>query len=316
MNRNYALKRIIEIPITLLGITLLAYVIACLAPGSPLDMMTDPDVRPEEIEAARIRMGLDKPIIIQYLYWLKNVFMLNLGTSYRTRKAVSGMIGECIAPTLLLTVSSVVIALAVSIFIGIKAGLKPKGFWNEIANVFSFITSAVPSFFFALILIYIFAVRLKLLPTNGMYDNAMDVRFGSLIRHLILPLSVLTMTQIGDLIKQTRAAVIEVLKEDYIKTARAKGLPFGRILRKHVIKNSMAPIVTVLGMKLKFIFGGAVVTEQIFNWPGIGKLLVSSISSRDYPTIMGIVLLIATAVLIGNFILDIIYGLLDPQITY
>ncbi|MCI8465396.1 MAG: ABC transporter permease [Lachnospiraceae bacterium] len=317
MKLKYVGKRILIIIPTFIGITILAYFLSAMAPGSPIDMILGTqNLGPDDVARLTKLYGLDQPVIIQYFNWFRLLLQGNLGLSYRTSEPVLSMILSRMGPTLLITLTSVVISVILSIPMGVAAAVKPYSAWDYIASGISFLAAAAPNFFVSLILVYIFGVRLGILPTSGMYTSASAKEFGDLVRHMILPVAVLAFQQIGNLIRQVRGSMLEILQEDYIRTAREKGLKEGRIVIRHGLRNALVPVVTTVGMNLPFIIGGAVVTEQIFSWPGIGSLMVQSINARDYPAIMGITVFIAVVVLIGNLIIDLIYGILDPRISY
>lgn len=317
MRLKYLLKRILMIIPTFLGITVFAYFLSALAPGSPLDrLLVSSQTTQETVEMLRHAYGLDQSLVVQYLRWLVQLIHGNLGVSYRTSEPVLAMVLSRIGPTLLITLTSVFISVALAIPMGIGAAVKPYSLWDYVASGISFLAAATPNFFASLLLVYIFAVTLKLLPTGGMYATTSARSLPDLLSHMVLPVAVLVFQQLGDLIRQVRASLMEVLQEDYIRTAKAKGLSGVQIVIGHALKNALIPVVTVVGMNLPFIIGGAVVTEQIFGWPGIGTLMVQSINARDYPSIMGITVFIAVVVLIGNLLIDLIYGLLDPRISY
>ncbi len=315
--KKYILKRfLIAIP-TFFGITVLVYFISSMAPGSPIEMMlSDPLITAEEVERMRHQMGLDQPVIIQYFWWLAELLKGNLGTSYRTSQPVLAMILERLGPTLLLTLSATVFSVLVAIPLGIMSAYKPYSGWDYISSGLSFVGSSTPNFFAGLILIYVFAVNLKVLPLGGMYESSGNKTFSSLLVHLIMPMLVLSIQQIGSILRQTRGSMMEVLQEDYVRTARAKGLNERTVIVKHALRNALIPVVTVLSSMIPFVIGGAVVTEQIFGWPGLGSLMVQSINSRDYPAIMGITVFIAFVVLVGNILTDIVYGMLDPKVRH
>lgn len=317
MKTKYIIKRLmIAIP-TFLGITMLCYIISSLAPGSPLDyLLSDPNISAEEIARRQAQLGLDQPVIVQYFNWLMEFLRGNLGFSYRTQRSVLVMILERLGPTLLISTASVLLSLIISIPLGILAATKPYSVRDYASSGLSFGLAAMPNFFVGLSLIYIVAVNLKLLPSGGMYDNSGTYQLDDLIRHMILPTLVLSFQQIGSWIRYMRSSMLEVMQEDYIRTARAKGLSGTMVILRHGLKNSLIPVVTVVGMSIPSLIGGAVVTEQIFSWPGVGLLMVSSISARDYPVIMGITVFVAASVLLINILIDIIYGLLDPRISY
>jgi len=314
---KYVGKRLLIAIPTFLGITILVYVLSSMAPGTPLEMIfNDPNATAEQMEQMRHKLGLDQPVYIQYFNWLGQLLQGNMGTSYRTGHAVWADISERIGPTLLLTFSSLAFSIVIAIPLGIMSAYKPYTGWDYISSALSFIGAAIPNFFAGLVFVYLLSVRLKLFPSGGMYDTSGARSFGMLMHHLFLPMLVLSIQQVGSLIRQTRGAMLEVLQEDYIRTARAKGVLEHEILMRHGLQNAFIPVVTRIGMMIPFLVGGAVVTEQIFAWPGLGSLMVLSINSRDYPVIMGITVFIAAAVLIGNMIVDLIYGLLDPKIRY
>ena len=316
MLKHIAKRLLVSIP-TFLGITILVYVLASMAPGSPLEMMfTDSNATAEAMEQMEARLGLDQPVIVQYFRWLGQLFQGNFGNSYRTGHAVWSEVSQRIGPTCLITFSSLLLSILIAIPLGIMSAYKPYSLWDYISSGLSFIGAATPNFFAGLVLIYIFSVQLKILPSSGMYDSSGTHSFSMLLQHMLLPVLVLSIQQVGSLIRQTRGSMLEVLQDDYARTARSKGCREGHVLIRHALRNAMAPVVTRIGSMIPFLIGGAVVTEQLFAWPGLGSLMVLSINSRDYPVIMGITVFIALAVLIGNIIIDLVYGFLDPRIRY
>ena len=316
MLKYVARRLLIMIPI-MLGITVLVYMLASLCPGSPLTMLLqDPQVSAADIEAARTRYGLDQPIIVQYLRWLQNCLSGNLGYSYRTGEPVTKLIGERIVPTLVLTLTGTGMAMLLAIPLGVLAAYKPYSCCDYVASGLSFLGAASPSFFVGLIFIYLFSVKLGILPTGGMYSNLTTKTLLDYLRHLILPASVLMFSQMGMYIRQTRSSLLEVLGEDYIRTARSKGLREDRVVILHGLRNAFIPVVTQFGLSIPTLIGGTVVIEQVFSWPGLGTLMVFSIQSRDYPTIMGITVVVAFVVMIGNMLIELLYGVLDPRIRY
>ncbi len=317
IKRNYILRRLSIIVPTFFGITVLAYIISSMAPGSPLDaLLADPHITEAEIGRRRIALGLDQSVMIQYFNWLKEFLRGNLGFSFKTQRPVSTMILERLGPTILLASSSVLLSLLVALPLGILAAIKPYSTRDYAFSGISFLMAATPNFFAGLVLIYIFAAVLRILPTGGMYDSSGVRSVGILLKHLILPTLVLSFQQIGSWIRYMRGSMLEVMKEEYIRTAKAKGLTRTLVIYRHALKNALIPVVTVVGMSVPSLVGGAVVTEQIFGWPGIGSLMVQSISARDYPVIMGITVVVSAVVLIANLVTDLVYGVLDPRISY
>lgn len=312
--RKFLVKRFLVLIPIFFGVTFLVFLLSNLAPGSPVDAMITPDMNEEQIKDMAVRMGLDQPIIVQYGKWLGRMVRGDFGYSYRTKGAVIGVIGERIGPTLLLTGIVLILSVIIGVLLGVIAACRPYTFWDYLASGISFVGSGVPSFFLALVLIYLLSVKLCWLPTGGMYTNASMQNLADLTKHMILPTTVLTMSISGGYIRQTRSAMLEVMGEEYIKMARARGIKERTVLLRHALRNAMLPIVTSIGMSVPFLVGGSVITEQVFGWPGMGSLMVISISYRDYPVIMGITVYITIAVLIVNVMVDIIYSLFDPKI--
>lgn len=312
---KYILKRFLQAIPTFLIITAVVFFLSNMAPGSPLDMIKAGGELTEEAEAAlRTQYGLDRPLVIRYVTWLAQVFQGNFGISTRTQQPVWNLISERIVPTLILSLSSLGVSLLIAIPVGVMAAVKPYSVWDNISSFLSFVGAAAPNFFIALILVYIFSVKLGVLPAMGMYSGNKGNDMADLLKHLILPCFVMVIQILGNFIKQTRGSMLDVLNEEYVKTARSKGLKEGVVTVKHILRNAWIPIVASIGMTVPLLVGGATVTEQVFGWPGMGSLLILSISQRDYNTIMGITILIAGAVLIANLLIDLIYAYLDPRI--
>lgn len=310
---KYILKRIlIAIPV-LIGITLIDYAIMCLA-GSPLEMLKGPRISDAALQAKEIAAGLDKPLIVQYFVWLWQLLQGNLGYSMKSYEPVSAMIGSHIGPTLLLMGASLALSLLIAVPAGIYSAVKQYSKGDYAVVTASFIGSSIPSFFLALILIYIFTVKLGILPSGGMNTLGMDGSVADTIRHMVLPVTVLAVSLAGSNIRYIRSSFLEILQQDYLRTARAKGIGYKRVIWEHAMRNALLPIVTVIGMQIPMLFGGAVIIEQVFSWPGLGLMTMTAIMGRDYPVIMGVCLLSAVVVLVSNLITDILYALVDPTI--
>lgn len=310
---KYILKRIlIAIPV-LIGITLIDYAIMCLA-GSPLEMLKGPRISDAALQAKEIAAGLDKPLIVQYFVWLFQLLQGNLGYSMKSYEPVGAMIGSHIGPTLLLMGASLTLSLLIAVPAGIYSAVKQYSKGDYAVVTASFIGSSIPSFFQALILIYIFTVKLGILPSGGMNTLGMDGSVADTIRHMVLPVTVLAVSLAGSNIRYIRSSFLEILQQDYLRTARAKGIGYKRVIWKHAMRNALLPIVTVIGMQIPMLFGGAVIIEQVFSWPGLGLMTMTAIMGRDYPVIMGVCLLSAVVVLVSNLITDILYALVDPTI--
>lgn len=312
--KKYIIKRLLIMIPVFFGMTALVFFLSNMTPGSPIDAMITPEMNAADIAELEHRMGLDQPLYVQYLKWLGRLFQGNLGYSYRTSQEVIRVIGERVVPTLTLTLTVLAASVIVGVTLGVVAACKPYSFWDTVASGLSFVGSGMPGFFIALLLIYIFSVNLGILPTGGMYTNASTRSAGDLVKHLVLPTLSMSFASAGNYIRQTRSAMLEVMGEEYVKMARAKGMRERTVLYIHALRNAMLPIVTCIGMSVPNLVGGAVITEQIFGWPGMGSLLVLSVTYRDYPVIMGITMYITIAVLLTNLLMDLIYAVLDPRI--
>ena len=315
--KKYVLKRLLIAIPTFLGITLLVFTLCYFATGSPLELLlSDPNISEAEVARRAEELGLNDPFHEQYFTWMKNMLSGNLGVSYRTSNPVSGMLMDALWPTLLLVLASVLVACLISFPLGIQSARHQNGIWDNISAVFSFLSTSTPSFFLGLVFLSIFSVHLGILPIGGMYDTGKSETMLSLLRHLIMPACVLGSTLVGSLIQYIRSSMLEVMGEDYVRTARSKGLKELVVITKHVLRNSLIPVVTYLGMEIPLLMGGAIVTEQVFSWPGLGSLMLKSINSRDYPTIMGVTIITAVAVMVFNLLTDLLYGVLDPRIRH
>lgn len=312
---KYIIKRIlIAIPV-LIGITIIDYAIMSLA-GSPLEMLAGPRVSQEAIANKEILLGLDKPVIVQYFIWVKQLLQGNLGTSIKSYQSVASMIGSHIGPTLLLMGTSLVVGLLIAVPAGIFSAIHQYKKRDYAVVTLSFVGLSIPGFFLALMLIYLFTVRLGWLPSSGMTTLGTDGGFLDVVRHMIMPVTVLAVSIAGSNIRYVRSAMLEILQSDYLRTATAKGIGRNRVINKHALRNALIPIITVIGMQIPTLFGGSIIVEKIFSWPGLGLMTMNSILSRDYPVIMGVCLLSAVVVLVGNLITDILYALVDPTISY
>ncbi len=313
---TYIAKRLaISIPVLFL-ISVGAFILVHLTPGDPADMYITPDMTPTQIEMTRAALGLDKPLIVQYADWVGNFLTGNLGFSFGNRQPVLDIIEQRLTPTLLLMSLSLFVAYITAIPLGIWAAVRKDSLLDRCIIGWTFLNVSFPPFFLGLALIYIFAVQLDIFPTGGMSVLGSDSDVAELLMHLVLPVIVMASQFSANMIRYVRSSVIDVMQQNYIRTALAKGLSWRQILWHHVLRNSLIPIITVIGTDLPKIIGGAVITEQIFQWPGIGSLTVAAINSRDYPVLMAIVILSAVAVLIANIIIDILYAVIDPRITY
>lgn len=310
---KYILKRIlIAIPV-LIGITVIDYTIMCLA-GSPLEMLQGPRVSEAAVEAKRIALGLDQPVLVQYFVWLGELLQGNMGYSMKSFQPVSAMIGSHIGPTLLLMGVSLLVSLLLAVPAGIYSAIRQYSKGDYAVVTASFLGSSVPGFFLSLLLIYLFTVKLGWLPSSGMTTLGTQGGAADVAKHMVMPVTVLAFSMAGSNIRYIRSAMLEILQQDYLRTARAKGIGRFLVINKHALRNALVPIITVIGMEIPMLFGGAVIIEQVFSWPGLGLMTMSAISNRDFPVIMGVCLLSAIVVLVANLVTDILYALVDPTI--
>jgi peptide/nickel transport system permease protein len=271
-------------------------------------------VSEDAVAAKEILLGLDKPFYVQYWIWLKQLLQGNMGYSMKSYQAVSDMISSHLGPTLLLMGSSFILGLLIALPAGVCSATHQYSKRDYTVVTLSFLGTSIPSFFLSLLLIYIFNVQLNILPSSGMTTLGADGGFFDVLRHMILPVVVLAVGMAGTNIRYIRSAMLEILNKDYLRTARAKGIGRRRVIYKHALRNALVTVVTIFGMQLPMLVGGAVIVEQVFSWPGLGLMTMSAISARDYPVIMGVCLLSAVVVLIGNLLTDILYAVVDPTI--
>ncbi|MEA2528278.1 MAG: peptide/nickel transport system permease protein [Thermomicrobiales bacterium] len=317
---RYLLRRlIISIPV-LFGITLVTYFIVNLAPGDPVSAMIDPEqisaLGPGWLEQQKHALGLDRPLPIRYLLWLKEAAQGNLGFSYTDRQPIADKIVERVWPTLKLMLTVQVLALAIAVPIGVLSAVKQYSWIDYLATIFGFTTISIPAFFLALAAIYVFAVKLRWLPTAGMATIGQPPSLVDALKHLILPAVVLGLGQAAPLIRYTRSSMLETVRQDYVRVARAKGLTERVVVYGHALRNALIPLVTVIALNLPQLLGGTVIIEQIFAWPGMGTLAITAVRGRDYPTIMAINLIGAVAIVVSNLIADVVYAWIDPRIKY
>ncbi len=318
---NYIFKRILLMIPLIFGITLISFSVIHLAPGSPVEVETEMSLKASTQARENLKKlyGLDKPLHIQYFEWLKRFIMLDFGKSFTDGKKVIDKIKERIPVTLTINFLSLILILLIAIPIGVISANKQYSLFDKFTTVFVFIGFSTPTFWLALILMIIFGVTLGWLPISGI--QSIDVsgmgyleRLLDWLKHLILPVGISAFGGIAGLSRYCRSSMLEVLKQDYIRTAKAKGLKESDVIIGHALRNALLPIVTILGLSIPGLIGGSVIFETIFSIPGMGQLFYSSAMSRDYPTIMGILVIGAVLTLIGNLIADIAYAILDPRI--
>ena len=316
---NYLLRRLIILLPSLLGISLILFVLLALAPGDPFgELATNPNIPPEVREALRVKFGIDDPIFVRYVRWLIAMLRGDWGFSFASRVDVDTLILQRIPATLYVVGSSQLVALLVALPVGVYAAVRPYSIFDQIANTFAFIGFSLPTFFTGLLLILIFSVNLGWLPFVYRTDIAATgwQWYWEYIKQAIMPVTVLGLFQAASYTRYVRSAVLDVIRLDYVTTARSKGLDESKVIIKHVVRNALIPVVTLVMLQMPSVFGGAIVTEQIFRIPGIGSLLISAILANDTPVIMAVAFVFACLVLLFNLLADIIYVWLDPRIAY
>lgn len=316
---QFLLRRIlVSIPV-LLGITIAMYVIINLAPGDPVTALMNPEqmanMGPDWVAQQRESLGLNDPLPVRYVKWLEETASGNLGYSSVDRLPVNEKISERIWPTLKLMLVVLVISVIVGVPLGIISALKQYSIVDYLLTISGFLTVSIPSFFLALVLIYIFSLKLDWLPTAGMYTVGQPRNFVDSLQHMILPATVLGLAQAAPIIRYTRASLLETIRQDYVTVARAKGLAERGVVM-HALRNALIPIITIIALNIPMLLGGTVIIEQVFSWPGMGSLAIVSVQGRDYNVLMGINLIAAIMILVSNLIADAIYALVDPRIKY
>jgi ABC-type dipeptide/oligopeptide/nickel transport system permease component len=300
---GYLLRRLVQLGLVLLLVSSLLFFLLRLS-GDPAAMVAGQNASPEAIQNIRHSLGLDRPLWEQYLRFLGGVVTLNLGDSITTRHGALQTVLERVPATAMLTLAAFALALLIAIPVGILCAIRPRAGISRVAMLVAFVGQSMPVFWLGLLLIVVFAVNLHWLPPSG----------GGDLRHLILPAVCLALLPLAKVLRLTRSGMLEVLNQDYVRTARAKGLIEREVVAGHAFRNMLIPVITVIGVDLAQLLGGAVVIETVFGWPGLGRLMVDSVSGRDYPVVQAAVLLIATLVVFLNFGVDVLYRQLDPRI--
>jgi len=307
------LKRLLNAIPLLFMISIIAFLLIKLAPGDPIQSFVTPDMHPDDVARIRKSLGLDQPIHIQYMMWLQNTLSGNLGYSIISKRPVLDMIVERLPATIGLMGASLIVSLVIAIPLGMLTAVKKNTFFDRIANFISYIGISIPSFWFALLLIYLFSLKWGLLPSMGMRtvgeDSILDI-----LKHGILPCTVLAFQNISVYMRYIRSSTIHQLEEDYVQIQYAYGSSKTRVLYNHVLRNVLLPIITIIGLSIPSLVGGAFITETVFSWPGLGLLGVTSIFSFDYPVIMAITLFSSIMLVLGNLVADILYSVVDPRI--
>ena len=319
MSRQYIIRRVLIALPSLLGISIVLFTVLAMAPGDPFgELATNPNIPPEVRLALRAKFGLDDPILSRYLHWLVAMLQGDWGFSFVSRMNVDTLILQRLPTTLIVIGSSQLLAILVALPVGVLAATRPYSLFDQIANTLAFIGFSLPTFFTGLLLILVFSVQLDWLPFVYRADiNATGWQFyWEHIKQSIMPVMVLGLFQGASLVRYVRSSVLDVIRLDYVTTARSKGIGERKVITKHVVRNAMIPVVTLVALQMPIVFGGAIVTEQIFRVPGIGSLLISAMLANDTPVVMAVTFVFAALVVLCNLIADILYGWLDPRIAF
>ena len=316
---QYLLRRLLIAIPSLLGISVVLFTVLALAPGDPFEeLATNPAIPPEVRAALRTSLGLDDPIYLRYVHWLSAMLRGDWGYSFVSRIPVDELILQRLPTTLVIIGTSQILALAIALPVGVYSATRPYSIFDQVANTLAFVGFSLPTFFTGLLFILLFSIMLDWLPF--VYRTEIDATgwrwWWEQVRQSIMPVAVLGLFQGAAWTRFVRSSVLDVIRLDHVTTARAKGLPERRITMRHVVRNALIPVVTLVALQMPAVFGGAIVTEQIFRVPGIGSLLISAILANDTPVIMAVTFVFACLVIFFNLVADILYGWLDPRISY
>jgi peptide/nickel transport system permease protein len=312
---RYLLRRLLQAVVVLGLVSGVGFAVLHLAPGGPAAIYAlTPSMSAEDLARLTRELGLDRPVPEQYLKWIRGVLTGNWGRSYRDGRLVLEIIGERIPATLLLMGSAFGLAVGLGLAAGIVSAVRQYSLFDHLLTFVSMVALSIPTFWLGLMAIYVFAVLLRVLPPGNMGTIGADFALLDRLRHLILPAATLGLVMVATWSRYTRASMLDVIREDYVRTARAKGMPGGAVILKHALRNALIPLITLAGLQLPMMLSGALVAETVFTWPGMGRLFVDSIGYRDYPVLMGLLMLTALLVVAGNLVADLIYAAVDPRV--
>jgi peptide/nickel transport system permease protein len=316
--RQYIFRRLLQMIPTLIGITLIVFAISRMVPGDYITAKASPNMTAEKEAQLREIYGLDKPVAKAYVDWVGNMAMGDMGDSLQHKKPVTKVINTYVWNSVVIAFTSLVLSWIIAIFAGVFSAKFQHSFLDKMITLLIFISMSLPSFFIGLLLILLVSLGLGITPVGGMTTAGLGAHGWEHIKdvahHMLLPTIVLTMISAGSLTRYFRTSMLEVIRQDYIRTARAKGLKERTVIFKHALRNAMIPAITLLGFELPALFGGAIILEKIFIWPGIGQVYLGSISMRDYPFMLGFTIFLAVLTLLGNLLSDVLYGIADPRI--
>ncbi len=313
----YVVRRILTSIPLLLGVTLILFLLMHLMPGGPLAAYAqNPHIRPEDLAKIRHIMGLDKPLWMQYFFWLGAMLTGNFGASLTSGQPVLAMFLSRLPNTLMLMGASLVVSLIIGVLLGVASAIKQYSAFDFTVTTLAFIGYSLPVFWFGVVLMLIFAADLRWFPAGGIHSIASHGGILDLAWHMVLPVTMLSIVSVAGWSRYMRSSMLEVIRQDYVRMARAKGLSEQVVIMKHAFRNALIPLVTLIALSLPGLLGGAIMTEQIFGWPGVGRLFFHALAESDYPLMMAILTISAVAVVVSNLLADIVYAALDPRIRY
>ena len=314
--RRYLARRLLLLVPVLAGVSIVIFLVLHLSPGDPAEIMLGSQATKEDLARLREQMGLNEPLPVQYVHWISHVLRGDLGRSLWMKRPVLPEVLQRLKATLLLTVTALVLSTVVGLAFGVASAAWPRSLLDRFSAAASLFGASMPSFWLGIVLMVIFALWLGWLPASGMFAPYGGGGAGDLLSHLVLPAVTLAAASVTIVARLTRSTMLEALGQDYIRTARAKGLTEGFVVLRHGLKNALIPIVTVIGVQAGYLLGGAVLTETVFAWPGVGTLMVQGILARDFPLVQGCVLVVALSFALINLGVDLLYAWLDPRIRY
>jgi peptide/nickel transport system permease protein len=310
----YFFKRLLwSIPV-LIGVSIIVFMAIRLAPGDPAQLLLGPLATKETLEELRNEMGLNQPLVIQYFHFMTDLLKGDFGRSITYRQDVLPLVFDKLGSSLILGLAALSISIPLGLFLGILSAIKQNTWVDKICMIIPLAGISLPIFWLGLLLILLFSQTLNILPATGMYSAASGGGLTDLINHLILPSLALALVPASVIARMTRSSMLEVIKQDYIRTARSKGAGNVRVTIIHTFRNALIPVVTVLGIQIGYVIGGAVVVETIFSWPGVGQLLLQAVLTRDFPLVVGGTIILSTIFVFSNLFVDLLYGLIDPKI--
>lgn len=310
----YFFQRLLLFVFVLWGVSATVFLALHLAPGNPAQLLLGPFATRESLQRLTVDLGLDQPAIVQYVKWMSHAFVGDLGTSISLKQAVTSVLHDRLINSMILAVPTFFLSSVLGIAFGLGSGLYRRGWVDHTANTVMFVALAVPVFWLGLVLILFFGLQLGWFPTSGMDSPGSSRDWSDIGRHMVLPVITLSLAPAAVIAQITRSTLLDEIKQDYVRTGIAKGLSSSKAIWRHALRNTWIPIVTTLGLEINYVIGGAVLVENVFNWPGVGQLLVQSAISRDYPVVLGASLLLAAIFVFVNFVVEALYPVIDPRL--